>query len=143
MLASTVHSLDYFTSVYLLLCIFFSFDYEPFVKIWIHTDYVCVFAAFFLLSLLFLFAVLFCEYMYSIRLRLSLQLPLSSLNFLCFVLRFLMMHALFNCFVLCLLYLLLPTPSFFHVIFSCICHYDCYGYNRFCHRRFWPSSYYV
>ena len=63
MLAYTVHNLNcYFTSVYLWLCILFSFDCEPFVKIWIHTDHVCVFAAFFLLSLLFLFAFLFYLY---------------------------------------------------------------------------------
>ena len=34
---------------------------------------------------------------YFVRLHLSLQLPLSSLNFLGFVTRFLVMHALFNC----------------------------------------------
>ena len=59
-LPRTIHNLDcYFTSVYLWLCILFSFDCEPFVNIRIHVDYVCVFSAFFLLSLLFLFAVLF------------------------------------------------------------------------------------
>ena len=63
MLASTVHNPDcYFTSVYLWLCILFSFDCKPFANIRIHIDYVCAFAAFFFLSLLFLFAVLFCLY---------------------------------------------------------------------------------
>ena len=94
---------------------FFSFDCEPFVKIWIHTDYVCVLAAFFLLALLFLFVVRFYLHIYRVRLRLSFQLPLSSLNFLGFVIRFLVMHALFNCFVLCLLHRLLPL--FFLVFF--------------------------
>ena len=42
----------------------FSFDCEPFVNIRIHIDYVRVFAAFSLLSLLFLFAVLF--YLYTV-----------------------------------------------------------------------------
>ena len=44
----------------------FSFDCEPFVNIRIHIDYVyvCAFAALFLLSLLFLFAVLF--YLYTV-----------------------------------------------------------------------------
>ena len=37
----------------------FSFDCEPFVNVMIHIDYVCAFAALFLPSLLFLFAVLF------------------------------------------------------------------------------------
>ena len=42
----------------------FSFDCEPFVNIRIHIDYVCAFAALFLLSLLLLFAVLF--YLYTV-----------------------------------------------------------------------------
>ena len=54
---------------------------------------------------------------YFVRLHLSLQLPLSSLNFLSFVIHFLVMHALFNCFVLCLLHLLLPLPPSFFVFF--------------------------
>ena len=88
---------------------------------------------------------------YSIRLRLSLQLPLSSLNFFSLVTCFLVMNALFN-FVLCLLHLLLPLPpcffvffllwQAFYVIFPSFCYYDCYSYNCFYHRRFWPSSYY-
>ena len=42
---------------------------------------------------------------YGIRLRLSLQLPLSSLNFFSLVTCFLVMNALFNCFVFCLFFL--------------------------------------
>ena len=75
---------------------------------------------------------------YSIRLRLSLQLPLSSLNFFSLVTCFLVMNALFNCFVLCLLHLLLPIPPCYVfclfvfsrrriVIFPDICYYDCYS----------------
>ena len=90
----------------------FPFDCEPFVNIRIHIDYVCAFAA--------LSSIFVCRsflLIYSIRLCLSLQFPLSSLNFLSFVLRFLVMHALFNCFVLCLLHRLLPL--FFFGVFFC------------------------
>ena len=54
---------------------------------------------------------------YSIRLCLSLQFPLSSLNFFSLVTGFLVMNALFNCFVLCLLHLLLPLPPCFVFIY--------------------------
>ena len=50
---------------------------------------------------------------YSVRLCLSLQFPLSSLNFFSLVTCFLVMNALFNCFVLCLLHLLLHLPPCF------------------------------
>ena len=98
--------IDLFVTVYT-----FSFDCEPFVNIRIHIDYVCVFAAFFLLSLLFLFAVLF--YWNTVLGYVWLC------NFPCLHLTFsVLLHAfwwwmLFNCFVLCLLHLLLPLPPCF------------------------------
>ena len=51
--------IDLFVTVYT-----FSFDCEPFANIRIRIDYVCVFAAFFLLSLPFLLTVLF--YLYTV-----------------------------------------------------------------------------
>ena len=76
----------------------------------------------------------------------------TSLNFFSLVTCFLVMNALFNCFVLCLLHLLLPLPpcflflffssQAFYLIFSSICYYDCYSYDRFYYRHFLPSSYY-
>ena len=57
---------------------------------------------------------------YSIRSRLSLQLPLSSLNLFSLFTCCLVMNALFNCFVLCLLYLLPPPPPNTLFCFVCI-----------------------
>ena len=56
---------------------------------------------------------------YFVRLHLSLQLPLSSHNLFSLVTCFLVMNALFNCFVLCLLHLPFPLPPCFFVLFFC------------------------
>ena len=85
------------------------------VNIMIHIDYVCAFAALFLLSRLFLFAVLF--YLYTVLGYVWVC------NFPCLHLTFLvLLHAfwwwmLFNSFALCLFHLLLPLPPFFVAFF--------------------------
>ena len=123
-LASAVHNqackfhIGLFVTV---LYTFFSFDYEPLVKIWMYTDYLCVFSCF-LLSLFWFYrhCVYFCSltrflliyiYVDSIRLSLSLQLPLSSLHFLCLVICFLVVLALFSCSVRYLFHLIPPPLS--------------------------------
>ena len=152
MLASTVHNLDcYFTSIYLWLCILFLLI----VNLLLILRFILIMCVYFQLSSFRLFYFVCRSFLltYSIRLRLSLQLPLSSLNLFSLVTCFLVLSALFNCFVLCLLHLLVPLPTCFvfclfafsrrhFVIFPSICYYDCYSYTRFYHRRFWPSSYY-
>ena len=117
MLASTVNNLDFLFHIGLFVTVYtFSFDCEPFVNIRIHIDYVCVFSAFFLLSLLFLFAVLF--YLYTVLGYVWVcNFPCLHLTFFSLVTCFLVMNALFNCFVLCLLHLLLPLPSCFLLLF--------------------------
>ena len=93
---SHTHTHSYiFCLNYLWLGILFSFNCELFVKIWIHTDYVCVFAACFPPSVSSVFVCCFVYFLFTeqffftyidiIGLRLSLHLPLSSLHFLCFV----------------------------------------------------------
>ena len=116
MLASTVHNLDcYLTSVYLWLCTLFLLI----VNLFLILRFILIMCVYLQLSsfCLFYFVCRSFLFIYSIRLRLSLQLPLSSLNFFSFVIRFLVMHALFNCFVLCLLHLLLPLPPCFLLLF--------------------------
>ena len=112
MLASTVHNLNcYFTSIYLWLCILFLLN----VNLLLILRFTLIMCVYFQLSSFCLFYFVCRSFLliYSIRLRLSLQLPLSSLNFFSLVTCFLVMNALFYCFVLCLLHLLLPLPLFF------------------------------
>ena len=130
----------------------FSFDCEPYVNVRIHIDYVCAFAALFLLSLLLLFVVLF--YLHTVLGYVWVcNFPCLHLTFFSLVTCFLVMNALFNCFVLCLLHLLLPLLPCFSLLFfflrrhfilfsPLICYYNCYSYDRFYYRRFLPSSYY-
>ena len=162
-LASTVHNLDcYFTSIYLWLCILFLLI----VNLLLILRFILIMCVYLQLSSFCLFHFVCCSFLliYSIRLRLRLELSLSSLNFFSLVTCFLVMNALFNSFVFCLLHLFLPLPpGFIFCLFVCllvvlvcvlffvgilcyvspsICYYDCYSYNRFYHRRFWLSSYY-
>ena len=112
MLASTVHNLFcYFTSIYLWLCILFPLI----VNLLLILRFIFIMCVYFQLSSFCLFYFVCRSFLpvYSIRLRLSLQLPLSSLNFFSLVTCFLVMNALFNCFVLCLLHLLLLLPPCF------------------------------
>ena len=160
MLASTVHNLDcYSTSVYLWLCILFLLI----VNLLLTLGFILIMCVHLQLYSFCLFYFVCRSFLliYSIRLCLSLQFPLSSLNFL------VLLHAfwwwmLFNCFALCLFHLLLPLPPCFlllfvlffglfvclfvfclffcrHFIFSSICYYDCYSYDRFYYRRFFAK----
>ena len=115
MLASTVHNLDcYFTSIYLWLCILFLLI----VNLLLTLGFILIMCiCSFLPSVSSIFVCRSFLLIYSIRLRLSLQLLLSSLNFFSLVTCFLVMNALFNCFVLCLLHLLLPLPPCFLLLF--------------------------
>ena len=102
------------------------FNCEPFVEILIHTCYVSVFACF-LLSFLVLFAAeysLFTKHFSSSLVpsgSASMQYQAtsefatfsSSLHFLFCYTYFLVMHALFNCFVLCFTYFPLFCLGFF------------------------------
>ena len=132
MLASIVHNHDcHFTSVYLWLYIYTSsFDCEPFVNISIHIDYVCVFDAFFLLSLLFLFAVLF--YLYTVLDYVWVcNFTFVHLTFSVLFNYFFVTNALINCFVLWLLHPLLPYhPVLFFVcllfLVSILCYFSLY-----------------
>ena len=96
------------------VCSFLFYFIVYLVNIRIHIDYVCVFDAFFLLSLLFLFAILFClytvlDYVWVCNFT-CLHLTFSVLfNYMLF----LVINALFNCFVLWLPNLLLPLPPCF------------------------------
>ena len=117
MLASTVHNLDcYFTSVYIWLCILFLLI----VNILLILGFILVMCVYLQLSSFCLFYFVCRSFLliYSIRLCLSLQFPLSSLNFFSLVTCFLVMNALFNSFVLCLLHFLLPLqPCFVFCLF--------------------------
>ena len=116
MLASTIHNFDcYFTSVYLWLCILFLLI----VNLLLILRFILIMCVYLQLSSFCLFYCCFPFFLliYSIRLRLSLQLPLSSLNLFSLVTCFLVLNAMFNCFVLCLLHLLLHLPPCF-VCFS-------------------------
>ena len=92
----------------------FSFDCEPFVDIRIHIDYVCAFAALFLLSLLFLFAVLF--YLYTVLGYVWVcNFPSLHLTFL------VVLHA-FWWWMLCLIVLFsvyFTSSSPYHPVFCC------------------------
>ena len=137
--------IDLFVTVYT-----FSFDCEPFVNITIHIDYVCVFAAFFLLSLLFLIAFLF--YVYTVLGYFWLcNFPWLHVTFLVLLYAFwwwmLCLTVLFSVYftssspyhpVLFFVGLFFSRRHF--MLFSPL--YDCYSYNRFYHLRFWPSLYY-
>ncbi len=116
MLASTVHNLDcYSTSVYLWLCILFLLI----VNLLLTLGFILIMCVHLQLYSFCLFYFVCRSFLliYSIRLCLSLQFPLSSLNFFSLVTCFLVMNALFNCFVLCLLHLLLPLPPCFLLLY--------------------------
>ena len=118
MLTSTVHNLDcYFTSVYLWLCILFLLI----VNLLLILGFILIMCVHLQLYSFCLFYFVCRSFLliYSIRLCLSLQFPLSSLNFFSLVTCFLVMNALFNCFVLCLLYLL-PPPAPQHPVLLCV-----------------------
>ena len=116
MLASTVHNLDcYFTSIYLWLCILFLLI----VNLLLILRFILIMCVYFQLSSFCLFYFVCRSFLliYSIRLCLSLQLPF--LNFFSLVTCFLVMNALFNCLVLCLLHLLCPLqPCFVFCLFA-------------------------
>ena len=116
MLASTVQNHNcYFTSVYLWLCILFLLI----VNLLLILRFILIMCVYLQLSSFCLFCFVCRSFLltYSVSLRLSLQLPLSSLNFFSLATCFLVMNALFNCFVLCLLHLLLPLPPCFLLLF--------------------------
>ena len=95
---------------------FFPFDCEPFVNVRIHIDYVCAFAALFLLSLLFLFAVLF--YLYTVLGYVWVC------NFPCLHLTFSVLLHAFWWWMLCLIVLFsvyFTSSSPYHSFFVCFC----------------------
>ena len=92
-----VHNLDcYSTSVYLWLCILFLLI----VNLLLMLGFILIMCVHLQLYSFCLFYFVCRSFLliYSIRLCLSLQFPLSSLNFFSLVTCFLVMNALFNCF---------------------------------------------
>ena len=146
----------YFHGFMLCSCLPLLFIILIVISHWFICDYVYFFSLIVNLLLILGFILIMCVYLQLSSFCLFFFLS-AVLFYLYTVLDYVwVMDALFNCFVLCLLHLLLPLPPCFlmmvvffccfirrhFVIFSSICCYDCYSYNRSYHRRFWPSSYY-
>ena len=118
MLASTVHNLDcYSTSVYLWLCILFLLI----VNLLLTLGFIlimCVHLQLYSFCLFYFCLPFFSTYsQYYVMSAFAISLVL--LNFFSLVTCFLVMNALFNCFVLCLLHLLSPLlPCFLLLFFS-------------------------
>ena len=94
---------------------FFSFDCEFFVKIWIHTVYVCVLQACFLLSLLLLFAALYIFVHWTVFYLTSLSV--TSLSLFCYML----FGDACSVHLFCSLSTSPPPPPFFFLLFFLGC----------------------